>query len=357
MAETRRLFDREFREGAVRIVRETGKPIAQVVRDLGIHDGTLGNWVKQDRQARGGIGSVGLSEDERGELVRLRRENAELVMERESSSAPWSCGSRRRLGQGGDEVSVAAFIGSQRIDHDVPRALSCRALGVSESWFYKWHDRAPTARRRRRRIASASSRVVFDASGGTYGSPRVTLELRAAGWRVGENTVAARMAELGLAGRAPKRRRSLTRQGKRPTAPDRVRRQFSAVAPNLVWCGDLTVIETDEGRLYLATVFDLFSRRMLGYAMSEHHDAALAVAALRMAAASRGGNIDGVIFHSDRGSTPLKRSSAPAASWASCSRWAGSGRRWTTPPPRRSTRPSRSSTSTGTGSAPGPRPG
>jgi putative transposase len=199
-------------------------------------------------------------------------------------------------------VSVAAFISSQRTEHQVPHALSCRALGVSESWFYKWHGRRPTARQRRRQELADAIRVVFDASGGTYGSPRVTLELRAAGWRVGENTVAARMAELGLAGRKPKQRRSLTKPGKRPVAPDRVRRQFNAVAPNLLWCGDLTEVDTDEGKLYLATVLDLFSRRMLGYAMSQHHDAALAVAALRMAAANRRGDIDGVIFHSDRGS-------------------------------------------------------
>jgi transposase len=81
MAEARRKFDREFREGAVRIVRETGKPIAQVARELGVNSGTLANWVVRDRQARGGDGR--LSEDERAELARLRRENAELAMERD----------------------------------------------------------------------------------------------------------------------------------------------------------------------------------------------------------------------------------------------------------------------------------
>jgi transposase len=83
MAETRRRFDREFREGAVRIVRETSKPIAVVARDLGVSAGTLGNWVNQDKQARGEAAGGGLSEDERAELARLRKENAELAMERD----------------------------------------------------------------------------------------------------------------------------------------------------------------------------------------------------------------------------------------------------------------------------------
>ncbi|MEU1692031.1 DDE-type integrase/transposase/recombinase [Streptomyces hirsutus] len=83
-------------------------------------------------------------------------------------------------------------------------------------------------------------------------------------------------------------------------APDLVHRRFEAVAPNVWWVGDMTEIETGEGKLYLATVLDLFSR-LLGCAMGAHHDAGLVGASLQMAAATRGGQVDGVIFHSDRG--------------------------------------------------------
>ena len=82
MAETRRKFDQDYRDGAVRLVRETGKPIAQVARELGVNDGTLGNWVSMDRRRREGDGG-GLSEDERAELARLRKENTELRMQRD----------------------------------------------------------------------------------------------------------------------------------------------------------------------------------------------------------------------------------------------------------------------------------
>ncbi|MEQ4306316.1 IS3 family transposase [Plantactinospora sp. B6F1] len=199
-------------------------------------------------------------------------------------------------------MTVARFVAAQRTEHAVPHAVTCRALGLSEAWFYKWRDRRPTARQTRRDALDEAIRAAFDASGGTYGSPRVTQDLHADGWQVSVNTVAARMAALGLAGRTPRRRRSLTKQGKRPVAPDRVRRRFTAVAPDVLWCGDITEVTTDEGKLYLATVIDLYSRRLLGYAMSAHHDAELTTATLSMAAATRGGTVDGVIFHSDRGS-------------------------------------------------------
>jgi putative transposase len=209
-------------------------------------------------------------------------------------------------------VIVAEFIASQRTAHGVPHAIACRALEVSQSWFYKWINRKPTEREQRRERLDEEIGRLFAASGGTYGSPRITRDLREEGWAVSENTVAARMAELGLAGRPPKRRRSLSRVGKRPVARDLVRRMFTAVAPNVLWCGDLTQIDTDEGPLYLATTEDLFSRRMLGYAMSAHHDAAVVEASLRMAATARGGLMDGVIFHTDRGSEYTAAATAAA---------------------------------------------
>ncbi len=200
-------------------------------------------------------------------------------------------------------MSVASFVAAQRTDHGIPHATSCRALGVSESWFYKWRDRAPTVREQRRARLDADVRRSYVASDGDYGSPRVLADLRADGWRVSTKTVAASMARQGLVGRPTRRRfRCLTRPDKaaRPF-PDLVKRDFTAAAINVKWCGDLTEIPTDEGKLYLAHVADLASRRICGFALSEHHDAPLAVAALQMAGAVRGGHVAGVIFHSDHG--------------------------------------------------------
>jgi putative transposase len=203
-------------------------------------------------------------------------------------------------------MSVASFVAAQRTDHGVAHAKCCRWLGVSESWFYKWHDREPTARQRRQAALDAAVRASFDDSGGTpgtYGSPRVFADLVADGWRVSVNTVAASMRSQGLRGRSPKRRRrSLTRPDKAAAPiPDLLKRDFSAERIDQRWCGDLTEIPTDEGKLYLATVLDLASRRLPGFAMSEHHDSAVAKAALCMAVAVRGGDVAGVVFHTDKG--------------------------------------------------------
>jgi len=211
---------------------------------------------------------------------------------------------------------VAEFIGNQRAGHGVPRRVACRVLGVSESWFYKWIKDPVTQRQQRRLSLAEEIKRIFDESGGTYGSPKIFVELVRAGWRVSVNTVARLMAELGLAARTVRRRPGLTRPGKRPAAPDWLRRGFSAPAPDTVWAGDMTEIDTEEGKLYLATVIDLYSRRLLGFATGARHDAELVVAALNMAAATRGGDISGVIFHSDRGSEYTSKQFGDA-----CRRW------------------------------------
>jgi putative transposase len=210
------------------------------------------------------------------------------------------------VGEGGDEVSVARFIADQRTFYRVPHTITCTLLGVSLSWFYKWLDRTPTPTEQRRAQVDAAVADAFSKARGLHGSPRLHADLREAGWQVSEKTVADSMRRQGLVARKIRRRNGLTRQDKTaPKFPDLLRRDFTASAPNSRWVGDMTEIPTAAGKLYLATVIDLYSRRLLGAATGLHPDAELACEAIKMAVAARGGaeHIGGVIFHTDRGST------------------------------------------------------
>ena len=175
---------------------------------------------------------------------------------------------------------------------------------MSQAWFYKWEGGELPPRAARRQRLKAEVARLFAAREGKDGAPRVTAALRDAGWRVSENTVAGLMREQGLAARPGRKgRKHTTRQGKgRWRAPDLVKRDFPAAGINRKWYGDGTEIPTGEGKLYLDSVLDMGSRRILGHALGEHHDADLAYGALAMAAAVRGGRTAGVIFHSDQGS-------------------------------------------------------
>jgi putative transposase len=222
-------------------------------------------------------------------------------------------------------VSVARFIADQRTMHRVPHTVVCALLGVSLAWFYKWLGRAQgpgatsglhTDRDRRRDTVDRAVKVAFGKARGMHGSPRLVHDLRDDGWSVSEKTVAESMRRQGLVARRIRRRNGLTRQDKTaPKFPDLLKRDFTADRPNARWVGDMTEIPTAAGKLYLASVIDLYSRRLLGAATSLHPDAELACAAIRMAVASRGGvdAVNGpnwredesqrVIFHTDRGST------------------------------------------------------
>jgi putative transposase len=210
------------------------------------------------------------------------------------------------VGEGGDEVSVARFIADQRTNYRVPHPITCALLGVSLSWFYKWLHRTPTLTEQRRAELDAAVADAFDKARGLHGSPRLHADLREAGRQVSEKTVADSMRRQGLVARRIRRRGGLTRQDRiAPKFPDLLRRDFTAKEPNAKWVGDMTEIPTAAGKLYLATVLDLYSRRLLGAATGLHPDAELACEAIKMAVAARGGHqhIAGVIFHTDRGST------------------------------------------------------
>ena len=161
-------------------------------------------------------------------------------------------------------MSVARFIADQRTNYRVPHTITCLLLGVSLAWFYKWLDRPPTSRQQRRADVDAAVAAMFDDAKGLHGSPRLHADLRDAGWMITERTVADSMRRQGLIARKAKHRRGTTKQDRSaPKFPDLLKRDFTASAPNLKWCGDITEVPTGNAKLYLATVIDLYSRRLL----------------------------------------------------------------------------------------------
>jgi transposase InsO family protein len=185
-----------------------------------------------------------------------------------------------------------------------PVAAACQAAEVSRAAYYAWVARAGGSERQREEARLVGEiRRIHARSGGTYGVPRVHAELRRGGWMVNHKRVERLMRTHSIAGWRPRRRRSLTRPDASATpAPDLLGRLFDPDQPDVAWCSDVTYIPTGEGWLYLASVIDLASRHLLGYSMAIHHDAALVTGALEAAVATRGQTqMDGTIFHSDRG--------------------------------------------------------
>ena len=201
---------------------------------------------------------------------------------------------------------MARFIAAQRDVHQIPHATACRALGVSPAWFYKWRHGDASPRHARREQLTTEIRRLFARHRGRYGSPRITADLREAGWRVSENTVAQIMRAQQLVARPGRRGKNTTRAGRgRWRAPDLIRRDFGSEGRiNRKWYGDGTQIRTGEGTLFLDSVLDMGSRRIVGFALGEHHDSELAYASLVMAVAVRGGRdaVAGVVLHTDQGS-------------------------------------------------------
>jgi putative transposase len=188
----------------------------------------------------------------------------------------------------------------RRRDH-YPVRMMCKLLGVSASGYYAWRTRPESARTRQDRELMPKIKRIFAASTGVYGSPRVHAELVAEGVTAGRNKVARLMRLERLRG-YPRRRFRVTtqRDPTHPVAKNLLKQDFEAQEPNQRWASDITYISTKQGWLYLAVVMDLFSRRIVGWSMSQRVGRHLVVGALRMAIDAR--RPDGpLIHHSDRG--------------------------------------------------------
>lgn len=192
------------------------------------------------------------------------------------------------------------FISAEKAQYSV--SLLCSVLEVSRSGYYAWCARPPSERAIADRELTEEIRNIHDSSKQRYGSPRIQEELAANDTRVGRKRVARLMKENGLSARTkPRFVKTTDSNHEFPVAPNLLQRDFSADAPNETWVGDITYLDTREGWLYLAVLIDLYSRRVVGWAMSERIDTALAAGALRMALAQRKPQ-RGLIHHTDRGS-------------------------------------------------------
>ncbi|HET6208354.1 MAG TPA: IS3 family transposase [Terracidiphilus sp.] len=302
MAGKYRKFSPEFREEAARMVVETSRPIADVARELGINETSLGNWVRAYRQKHVGD-EPPLQLSERARLRELERRNRELEMENAFLKKH-----SRVLRTGASVSEKYEFIDAQ---YAKPSAgggnaptitCMCRWLGVSKSGFYEWRSRPESATAKRREELKLLITKAFDDSDGTYGYRRIWWQLARWGVHAGLELVRALMRELGLVACQPRPwRPSTTQQGQAGPIPDLVNRDFSAAVPGGKMVGDITYIPTWEGWLFLATVIDCASRKVIGWAMDDNYRTPLITAAIEMAARSLDLPED-AIFHSDRGS-------------------------------------------------------
>lgn len=180
--------------------------------------------------------------------------------------------------------------------------LMCRVLKVSPSGYYAWRSRTPSHQAQARAALDARVRAEFDARKGRAGAPRLARHLS-----VGRRQVAESMRRQGLRAKAARKFKATTNSNHSlPVAQNLLQQNFTAAGPNQVWVGDITYIGTDEGWLYLAVVLDLFSRKVVGWSMSDRMTATLVCDALKMALFRRK-RPRGVIMHTDRGSQYCSR--------------------------------------------------
>ncbi|MGO4483778.1 IS3 family transposase [Rhizobium pisi] len=289
----RRIFSREYKLEAVKLVRERGVTVAQAARDLDVHENVLRKWVREygDDPSQSFPGK-GHMKPEQLEIERLRREVAKLKAERDIPKK-----GRCLLCQGRD--MKFAFIAKHRSIW--PVAWLCEALGVSRSGFHAWLNRSPSEHARYDELLLDKITQSFKSSDRTYGARRVWHDVLEEGLSCGLHRIERLMRLNAL--RARPRRRGLPKDaGDRAVImPNVLDRQFVADRPNQKWVADFTYIWTAEGWLYVAAVIDLFSRRVVGWSMNANMTAQLVTDALIMAIWRRG-KPDALLHHFDQGS-------------------------------------------------------
>ena len=195
-----------------------------------------------------------------------------------------------------------AFIDAEKVGYPVKRL--CEVLEVSESGFHAWRKRSPSKRATENERITTHIRAGFKRSRETYGSPRLTDELRDGGVKAGRHRIARLMREAGIRAKKPRRFKKTTNsRHDLPRAPNLVERRFDelATAPNKLWVSDLTYIWTWQGWVYLCVFLDVYSRKVVGWTLGETMEAHMVTDALRMAIARRS-PMPGLIAHSDQGS-------------------------------------------------------
>jgi putative transposase len=285
-----RPYPPEFRQRALDLVR-SGRSVPEVAKLLGIAESCLYRWKKQDLVDRGL--EPGTSRAESAELVAARQKIRDL--EEENKILRKAAAAVQEVVPPKERYRLVAELHAD----GVRVRQACYSLGVSTSGYYDRKSRAPSARSIRRAWLTDLIGQVHGASYGTYGQPRVLAELqRTHGLVVGHNTVMLLMRRAGLSG-LPLRRRA-KRVPAQKTVTDLVKRQFTAGGPNRLWVTDITEHPTREGKVYCCVVIDVFSRRVVGWAIDTVQRSDLATNALGMAIDSRRPS-PGAIIHGDHG--------------------------------------------------------
>ncbi|HDS1577201.1 TPA: IS3 family transposase [Stenotrophomonas maltophilia] len=289
----RRKFSAEFKRGAVEQASRPGVSCAQVARELGIRDSLLTRW-KREAETLGKAAFAGTGSPRDEEVARLKRELARITKE------------RGFFARSGDVLCQGIILRYQVIERcrdEFPIRLMCRCLRVSTSGYYDWSKRLPSPRQCDNERLLGRIHALHQDSRGTLGAGRMQEDLVEEGLTASRNRVARLMALAGLQGwPRPKRRGQCAQPALTPPCVrNLLERDFSALEPETKWVTDITEIKTQQAKLYLCVVLDLFDQRIVGWSMHHRQDRQMVIRAVQMTVWQRQERHP-LILHSDRGS-------------------------------------------------------